>query len=83
MAQFTVNPHRCDPYKDFKFRVKWDGRFVAGVSKVGALSRSTEMIEHRVGGDPSLGTGVKDRGNVAREGVGEPLSDSPQIGAPH
>ena len=34
MAQFTVNSHRFDPYKNFKFRVKWDGRYVAGVSKV-------------------------------------------------
>ena len=53
MAEFSVNAQRFDPYKNFKFRVKWDGRFVAGVSKVGALSRTTEMVEHRVGGDPS------------------------------
>jgi phage tail-like protein len=53
MTQFTVNPQRFDPYKNFKFRVKWDGRYVAGVSKVGALTRSTEPIEHREGGDPS------------------------------
>jgi phage tail-like protein len=54
MAQFSVNAQRFDPYKNFKFRVKWDGRYVAGVSKVGALKRSTEPIEHREGGDPSL-----------------------------
>lgn len=53
MAQFTVNAQRFDPYKNFKFRVKWDGRYVAGVSKVGALKRSIEMVEHREGGDPS------------------------------
>jgi phage tail-like protein len=53
MAQFTVNPERFDPYKNFKFRVKWDGRYVAGVSKVGALKRTTEVVEHREGGDPS------------------------------
>jgi len=53
MAQFTVNANRFDPYKNFKFRVKWDGRYVAGVSKVGALKRTTEMVEHREGGDPS------------------------------
>lgn len=53
MAQFSVNPHRFDPYKNFKFRVKWDGRYVAGISKVGALKRSTELVEHREGGDPS------------------------------
>lgn len=53
MAQFSVNAQRFDPYKNFKFRVKWDGRYVAGVSKVGALKRSTELVEHREGGDPS------------------------------
>jgi len=53
MAQFSVNPQRFDPYKNFKFRVKWDGRYVAGVSKVSALSRTTEPVEHREGGDPS------------------------------
>ncbi|MGD2114508.1 MAG: phage tail protein [Acidobacteriota bacterium] len=53
MAQFSVNPQRFDPYKNFKFRVKWDGRYVAGVSKVGALKRTTEAVEHREGGDPS------------------------------
>jgi len=51
--EFSVNPQRFDPYKNFKFRVKWDGRFVAGISKVGALKRTTEVVEHRVGGDPS------------------------------
>lgn len=53
MAQFTVNAQRFDPYKNFKFRVKWDGQYVAGVSKMGALKRSTELVEHREGGDPS------------------------------
>lgn len=53
MAQFSVNAQRFDPYKNFKFRVKWDGRYVAGISKVGALKRSTELVEHREGGDPS------------------------------
>jgi phage tail-like protein len=53
MAQFTVNAQRFDPYKNFKFRVKWDGRFVAGVSKVSALKRTTEVVKHREGGDPS------------------------------
>jgi len=53
MAQFSVNSQRFDPYKNFKFRVKWDGRYVAGISKVSALKRSTEIVEHREGGDPS------------------------------
>lgn len=53
MAQFSVNAQRFDPYKNFKFRVKWDGKYVAGVSKVGMLKRTTEVVKHRDGGDPS------------------------------
>jgi phage tail-like protein len=53
MVQFAVNTNRFDPYKNFKFRVKWDGRYVAGVSKIGALKRTTEPVKHREGGDPS------------------------------
>ena len=53
MAQYKVNTTRLDPYKNFKLRVKWDGRYVAGVSKVGMLKRSTEVVDHRDGGDPS------------------------------
>jgi phage tail-like protein len=53
MAQFSVNASRFDPYKNFKFRVKWDGRYVAGIAKCSALKRSTEVVEHREGGDPS------------------------------
>ena len=53
MTQFTVNPTRLDPYKNFKFRVKWDGKYVAGISKVSPLKRTTEVVKHREGGDPS------------------------------
>jgi phage tail-like protein len=51
--QFVVNSYRYDPYKNFKFRVKWDGKYVAGISKVGGLKRTTEVVKHREGGDPS------------------------------
>ncbi len=54
MAQFSVNASRFDPYKNFKFRVKWDGRYVAGISKVSAMKRTTEVVKHREGGDPSI-----------------------------
>lgn len=67
MAQFSVNASRFDPYKNFKFRVKWDGRYVAGISKVGALKRSTEMVEHREGGDPS--TSRKSPGRTKFEAI--------------
>jgi phage tail-like protein len=67
MAQFSVNAQRFDPYKNFKFRVKWDGRYVAGVSKVSALKRSTEVVEHREGGDPS--TARKSPGRTKFEAI--------------
>ncbi len=67
MAQFTVNTHRFDPYKNFKLRVKWDGRYVAGVSKVSGLKRTTEVVEHREGGDPS--TSRKSPGRVKFEAI--------------
>jgi phage tail-like protein len=51
--QFSVNTSRFDPYKNMKFRIKWDGKYVAGVSKISALKRSTEPVTHREGGDPS------------------------------
>ena len=67
MAQFTVNAQRFDPYKNFKFRVKWDGRYVAGISKVSPLKRTTEVIEHREGGDPS--TSRKSPGRTKYEAI--------------
>ena len=54
MPEFSVNPHRFDPYKSFKFRVKWDGRYVAGVSRISGLRRATDVVEQRDGGDPNF-----------------------------
>ena len=67
MAQFSVNAQRFDPYKNFKFRVKWDGKYVAGLCKVSSLKRSTEVVEHREGGDPS--TGRKSPGRTKYEAI--------------
>ena len=54
MAKFPTNTHRFDPYKAYKFRVRLpDGDYVAGVSKVSSLKRTTEVVKHREGGDPS------------------------------
>lgn len=50
---FVKNAHRVDPYKTYKFRVKWDGKTVLGVSKAGALKRTTNVIPHRSGGENS------------------------------
>jgi phage tail-like protein len=67
MAEFTVNATRFDPYQNFKFRLKWDGRYVAGISKCSALKRTTEVVEHREGGDPS--TGRKSPGRTKFEAI--------------
>jgi phage tail-like protein len=53
MARFSVNTHRFDPYKSFKFKIKLDGQYIAGLSKCSALRRTTEVTEWREGGDPS------------------------------
>ena len=53
MAKFTVNSERFDPYRNFKFKIKWDGQYVAGLSKCSALRKTTESTDWREGGDPS------------------------------
>lgn len=67
MAQFTENAYRLDPYQNFKFRVKWDGQYVAGVSKVTGLKRTTEVVKHRSGGDPS--TSFKEPGRTEYDAI--------------
>ena len=67
MAQFTVNAMRFDPYKNFKFRVKWDQHYVAGISKVSALKRTTEVVKHRDGGD--LSSSRKSPGRTEYEAI--------------
>ena len=51
MAPFTVNPQRFNPYKNYRFRLKWDGKYVAGISRISALKRATAVVEHRDGGE--------------------------------
>lgn len=64
---FVTNAHRVDPYKNFKFRVVWDGKTVLGVSKVSALKRTTEMVKHREGGENS--TDHKSPGRTSYDAV--------------
>ena len=52
-TEFPKATYRYDPYRNFKFRLKWDNKYVAGVSKVSALTRTTQVISHRAGGDPT------------------------------
>lgn len=54
MAEFTVNPQRKDPYRNFKFRVLWDGTTIPGISRVSGLSRTTDVIRYRQGNEPSV-----------------------------
>lgn len=65
--EFRVNAQRYDPYKNFRFRVKWDNVYVAGINKVSGLSRSTEVISYRAGGDPS--TTRKSPGQTTYEAI--------------
>jgi phage tail-like protein len=39
-----------DPLENFQFKVKWDNEYVAGVSKVSGLRRTTEVVQYREGG---------------------------------
>ena len=55
MAKFSVNTHRFDPYRNFKFKVKWDNKYVAGLSKCSVLKKTTEVVDWHEGGDPSGG----------------------------
>jgi phage tail-like protein len=64
---FIVNAHRADPYKNFKFRVIWDGKPVMGISKVSPLKRTTEVVKHREGGENS--TDHKSPGRTTYEGI--------------
>lgn len=70
---FTINAHRHDPYKNFKFRVLWPENLggiavpILGVSKVSPLKRTTEVVTHRNGGDNSRDH--KSPGRTSYEGI--------------
>ena len=70
---FVTNAHRYDPYKNYKFRLlmkmseEEDFRVVMGVSKVGALKRTTEVVKHRGGGENS--TDHKSPGRTSYDGI--------------
>ncbi len=53
-TDFAVNPYRQDPYKRFKFRVRWDGQYISGISYVSGLTRSTQVSTFRDGSDASV-----------------------------
>jgi phage tail-like protein len=49
--RMSASTNRFDPYRNFRFKVKWDGLYVAGLSKMTGLKRSTEMTEWREAGE--------------------------------
>ena len=53
MPSNAGEPYRYDPYRNYKFRMQWDGRYVAGFSKVSALTRTSQVVTRRAGGDPT------------------------------
>ena len=67
MTSLVAKPSRYDPYKNFKFQISLDGTVVAGLSKMSALRRTTEVVEHREGADPS--SSRKSPGRVKYEDV--------------
>ncbi len=64
---FITNAHRVDPYKNFKFRLLWDGKSVLGISKCSSLKRTTEVVKHREGGENS--TDHKSPGRTTYEAI--------------
>lgn len=67
MPQFVVNADRHDPYRNFKFRIKIDGEYVAGLSKCSALKKTTEMVEWWESGD--LSTSYKLPGKTSYDAI--------------
>jgi phage tail-like protein len=54
MTHASAHRGRFDPYRNYRFHVLWDGKIVAGVSKVSGLSRSTDVVQLRGLGDPTV-----------------------------
>ena len=67
MADFPVSSERFDPYENFEFRIKWNGRYVAGFSACSMVERTTEVITYREGDD--LGTGRKTPGRTEYDAI--------------
>lgn len=67
MTEFSVNPHRRHAYGNRRFRVRWDGRVVPGVTRVSGLVRRTDTIATRDGNDP--GTPLPTPGETTYEPI--------------
>jgi phage tail-like protein len=52
LEPFVGLSSRVDPYRNFRFRVTLDGVVVPGITRISALRRSAQVLEHRDGADP-------------------------------
>lgn len=46
-VEFQMNNKRYDPYKNFKFRIRWHGRYVAGMNRISGLPRRTDDVKRQ------------------------------------
>jgi phage tail-like protein len=70
MARMNPSTNRFDPYRTFRFKVKWDGQYVAGLTKMGALTRTLESVDFYEAGEnliPRKLPGKGTFGNVTLE----------------
>lgn len=51
MVEYPKNPQRLTPYPNFRFKIKFNNRYVAGVSKISGLTRTVNVEKHRAGGE--------------------------------
>ncbi len=85
MAMFPANPTRLDPYKNFKFRLKWDGQYVAAVSKMSSLKRTTEVVDAPQRRRPIHSAQIAGPQQVRRHHAGartDPGPEFPRLGGP-
>jgi len=52
--KFIANAQRFDPYRNFKFKIKWDTEYIAGVSKCTLGKKTTDVVTWREAGDNSI-----------------------------
>jgi len=53
MPKFTIKRQSNDPYRNFKFRIQIDNKYVAGLSKCDIPNKTPEKVVRRGIGNPS------------------------------
>jgi len=64
---FQLNCSGTQSNDQLEVRVKWDGRYIPGILRVSGLSRTTEVVTHRQGSDPS--NEIKSPGRTSYEPI--------------